>query len=148
MARTLRDLFKQKHSNSVDKNEESGSAQVRDAEFSIEVVALLKNEYGYHPFGRKEEIENGRELTWKEAEALAGNTVRLPARMTRRDSDFNAVIDSLEAQTPPEWQRSGLLKGQVALLFDERGEARVGRFLVRYTNERGLEVEVCPKEDA
>ncbi|CAB0531986.1 CRISPR-associated helicase/endonuclease Cas3 [Corynebacterium diphtheriae] len=148
MARTLRDLFKQQHSNSVDKNEESGSAQVRDAEFSIEVVALLKTEYGYHPFGREEEIENGRELTWKEAEALAGNTVRLPAQMTRRDSDFNAVIDSLEAQTPPEWQRSGLLKGQVALLFDERGEARVGRFLVRYTNERGLEVEVCPKEDA
>ena len=68
--------------------------------------------------------------------------------MTRRDSDFNAVIDSLEAQTPPEWQRSGLLKGQVALFFDERGEARLGRFLVRYTNERGLEVEVCPKEDA
>lgn len=64
--------------------------------------------------------------------------VRLPARMTRGDTDFEEIISALEKQTPAEWKDSSLLKGQVALRFDEFGSARLGRFSLNYTSELGL----------
>ncbi|WP_341828338.1 CRISPR-associated helicase Cas3' [Trueperella pyogenes] len=143
-ASELQDLFDILHDDSHGLGgEEAGSAQVRDTEFSVEVIAVQDTDYGYHTFGDDEdglEILQGAEPTYQQAKALAGSSLRLPVRMTKRDSDFKAVINELEAQTPAEWSNSALLRGQVALRFDQSGRANVGRFHLNYDREVGLVV--------
>ncbi|MET7073610.1 CRISPR-associated helicase Cas3' [Trueperella pyogenes] len=143
-ASELQDLFDILHDDSHGLGgEEAGSAQVRDTEFSVEVIAVQDTDYGYHTFGDDEdglEILQGAEPTYQQAKALAGSSLRLPVRMTKWDSDFKAVISELEAQTPAEWSNSALLRGQVALRFDQSGRANVGRFHLNYDREVGLVV--------
>ncbi|WP_406716466.1 CRISPR-associated helicase Cas3' [Trueperella pyogenes] len=143
-ASELQDLFDILHDDSHGLGgEEAGSAQVRDTEFSVEVIAVRDTDYGYHAFGDGEdglEILQGVEPTYQQARTLAGSSLRLPVRMTKRDSDFKAVINELEAQTPAEWSNSALLRGQVALRFDQSGRANVGRFHLNYDREVGLVV--------
>ncbi|AHU90144.1 CRISPR-associated protein [Trueperella pyogenes] len=143
-ASDLQNLFDIVHDDSRGlAGEEAGSAQVRDTEFSVEVIAVQDTDYGYHPFGDGEdglEILQGVEPTYQQARTLAGSSLRLPVRMTKQDSDFKSVISELEAQTPAEWSNSALLRGQVALRFDQSGRANVGRFHLNYDREVGLVV--------
>ncbi|WP_341741561.1 CRISPR-associated helicase Cas3' [Trueperella pyogenes] len=143
-AADLQDLFNIVHDDSHGLGgEEAGSAQVRDTEFSVEVIAVQDTDYGYCAFGNDDdgsEILRGVEPTYQQAIKLAGSSLRLPVRMTKWDSDFKAVISELEAQTPAEWSNSALLRGQVALRFDQSGRANVGRFHLNYDREVGLVV--------
>lgn len=135
-------LFENSYDNSPGVGvEERGLAQVRDAEFTVEVVVIQNTDSGYTPFGCDSEILDGQVPSFAQALVLAGNTVRLPARVTRADKDFDEIMDVLEKQTPPEWKDSGLLKGQVALRFDGDGSARLGRFTFTYSAELGLRIE-------
>ena len=120
-------------------DDEKGAAQVRDTEPTVEVIPIQQSGDFYTPFGRVDRIANGVPLHYNQAFQLASSTVRLPLRMTRDDSDFEAVIDVLERSTPIEWNDHYLLKGQLALALDESGEARLGSFRVRYSSELGLE---------
>lgn len=141
-AEHLSSLFAQLHENSETiGGEEQGNAQVRDAEFSVEVIALQNTDYGYIPLGGGLEILNGSEVSKQAEHQLAANTLRLPTRLTRRESDFDTVIDELEQQTPEEWTKSGMLRGQVALRFDDDARAQLGRFALSYDAESGLRVE-------
>lgn len=142
VASDLHALFQRIHSESEpgQGDEERGYAQVRDSEPSVEAVVIEASEYGYRPFGLDVEFCSGFEPTYSQAKALAANSIRLPGRMTRRNNDFDAVIDDLERNTPGEWSKSGLLKGQVALVLDSAGTATVGRFELQYTRKRGLEI--------
>ncbi|VEI13474.1 CRISPR-associated helicase Cas3' [Trueperella bialowiezensis] len=134
-------LFDKIHNDSPDLNgEQGGSAQVRDSEFTIEVIAIQPTANGYRAFGSDSEVLNGVLPTYSQDLDLAGNSLRLPAWTTRSDTDFNSVIDSLEANTPGEWASSGLLSGQVALNFDESGIANLGKYRVEYDPEIGLAV--------
>lgn len=143
-ASDLQDLFNIVHDDSRGSvGDEAGSAQVRDTEFSMEVIAVQDTDYGYRAFGDDEdgsEILDGAELTNQQAIKLAGSSLRLPLRMTKWERDFNVVVSELEAQTPVEWSNSALLRGQVALRFDRSGEAHVGRFRLSYDEEVGLVV--------
>ncbi|AKK01975.1 CRISPR-associated helicase/endonuclease Cas3 [Corynebacterium epidermidicanis] len=139
-ASEMRYLFDRLHSEPKPGEEEVGNAQVRDAELTVEAIAIQKDEYGYRPLGSDEEIQIGSDVNYGQALALAAHSIRLPARLTRRGSDFDEVIGDLEMQTPGEWSESGILKGQVALIFNTEGFASAGRFTLRYDLERGLEV--------
>ncbi|QQC42535.1 CRISPR-associated helicase Cas3' [Corynebacterium urealyticum] len=132
-------------------DEERGAAQVRDSEPTVEVIPVMITDYGYRPLTPRSaehsvEILSGVTPEFQQAWDLAMSTVRLPTRMTRWDEDFDAVVTQLEEETPPEWQEHFLLKGQLALRLDEKGEAEIGRFLVRYSSELGLEVMAKPRE--
>ena len=125
----------------LDESEERGAAQVRDTEPTVEVIPIEKSEYGYRPLGEGfYEVSKNDEPEPKVARHLAASTVRLPARMTRYTSDFDAVVGELEDATPAVWAENYLLRGQLALPLDEQGNARIGRFWVRYTSELGLEI--------
>ncbi|QTH59639.1 CRISPR-associated helicase Cas3' [Corynebacterium hindlerae] len=139
----LHDLFARTHSTSPSalSEEEQGNAQVRDAELTVEVIAIEKGEYDYWPLGSGTAIQNGTEPTYKDCLALVAHTLRLPPRMTRKSSNFDEVIGDLEKQTPGEWATSGLLKGQVALAFDESGIAKAGRYKLRYDDLLGLQID-------
>lgn len=121
-------------------DEEIGAAQVRDAEPTVEVIPILGSEEEYAPLGTDWVITGNPELNYRQALHLASSTVRLPARMTRYDHDFNAVVGSLEQQTPTAWNKHYLLNGQLALPLNEDGEAELGRFRVRYSSELGIEI--------
>ncbi|MDY5152552.1 CRISPR-associated endonuclease/helicase Cas3 [Actinobaculum suis] len=143
-ASDLQDLFNIVHDDSRGSvGEEAGSAQVRDTEFSMEVIAVQDTAYGYRPFGNDDdgsEVLKGVEPTYQQAIKLAGSSLRLPVRMTKWERDFNVVVSELETQTPVEWSNSALLRGQVALRFDRSGQAHVGRFDLSYDKEVGLVV--------
>lgn len=125
----------------LDESEERGAAQVRDAEPTVEVIPIEITEYGYRPLGRGFcEVSKNEEPGPKVARHLAASTVRLPARITRYASDFDAVVGELEDFTPAAWADNYLLRGQLALPLDPKGSARVGRFHLRYSTELGLEI--------
>ncbi len=130
--------------NNARHSEEEGYAQVRDAEPAIEAIAIQQDRNGgYGPMDEPwiEEIFDTSELSFRQALQLAGVTLRLPAWMTRRDADFEEVITDLENMTPTSWAQQPLLKGKVALRFNEERTARVGQFDVIYSSDLGLEVE-------
>ncbi|MHA2788002.1 CRISPR-associated helicase Cas3' [Corynebacterium sp. S7] len=146
-AEHLSSLFKRISGGGTDiSGEERGIAQVRDAEPNVEVIAIQRSDYGYRPFGLSDEADlqdsTDSDLSYKQALRLAGSTVRLPAWVTRRETDFEEVISALERCTPTTWRNSSLLRGRVALDFDSAGDAEIGRFLLHYSPELGLTVEV------
>ncbi len=121
-------------------DDEVGAAQVRDAEPAVEVIPISGHAEEYVPLGTNWIITGDPELSYRQAFHLASSTVRLPTRMTRYDADFEAVVGTLEQQTPMAWNKHYLLKGQLALPLNEEGEAVLGRFRVRYTSELGIEI--------
>lgn len=145
----LEGLFKRYHrimSEKTPTGEEAGAAQVRDTDPTIEVIPVIATEYGYRPMpvpgGESRDIElvDGDVPDWDTAFQLASSVIRLPARLTRFASDFDAVIDQLEEQTPEGWMGHFLVKGQVALRFNAAGEAELNGRLLRYSSDLGLEV--------
>ena len=133
-------LFARLQDDSADDAEIKGAAQVRDAEPSVEVIPIIETDYGYRPWGWDEEVIEAADIPYKLAFHLASSTVRLPVRMTRYDSDFDAVVNDLEGATPAEWGSHYLLRGQLALPLDEGEETQVGRFVLRYTSQLGIEI--------
>ena len=97
-------MFSQLISDEGASGDERGAAQVRDAEPAVEVIPIRRTEYGYQPWGLDEEVLDGAELSYSAAFHLASSTVRLPVRMTRWESDFDAVVDALEDATPEQWR--------------------------------------------
>lgn len=142
-AEKLSVLFERTHSTGASAGaEERGLAQVRDTEFSVEVVAIVDTEYGYRPVGSDIEISEGTDVNYRDALKLAAHTLRLPARMTRHDADAERILDELEQTTPGEWAGSGILRRHLALRFrptpDGQLKATVGRFALTYSEQLGL----------
>lgn len=134
------ELFQQLICDSAASGDERGAAQVRDAEPAVEVIPIRNTEYGYQPWGLEEEVLDGAELSYDVAFHLASSTVRLPTRMTRWESDFEAVVSALEDATPAQWRSHFLLRGQLALPLDESDTAQLGRFTVTYSSKLGIEI--------
>lgn len=140
-ADTLDRLFTRKHSEA---GIDAGHAQVRDTEPTIEVIAIQQSAdaYGYVPLGVTDRIpiHDVADISTEDAIILASNSLRLPARMTRSPKDFEEIIEQLERQTPNGWHKHFLLRGEVALWFDQENTAEIGRFKLHYDTELGLEV--------
>lgn len=120
--------------------EERGFAQVRDSDPSVEVIPIEVTEHGYRPIGvtGDEDFSPDAAPPNDVAINLACSTVRLPGRFTRVQRIFDETLDQLEMSTPPGWQASTWLEGQVALPLDEHGGINLsGRRLV-YDEELGL----------
>ncbi|WP_370625557.1 CRISPR-associated helicase Cas3' [Corynebacterium sp. TAE3-ERU2] len=120
-------------------DEERGAAQVRDSEPTVEVIPIVEADYGYRAFGDTEEIIPNGDLGYAQAFRLASSTVRLPARITRFDKDFEAVVTELEERTPAHWALHYLLRGQLAMPLDDDGAIKLGRFQIRYSTDMGIE---------
>ncbi|AWB85158.1 CRISPR-associated helicase/endonuclease Cas3 [Corynebacterium liangguodongii] len=124
--------------------EEKGNAQVRDAEPTVEVIPIRRSGEGsdvyYACGGNFGALVESEEPSYPVARHLSSSTVRLPARVTRFNRDFEAVVGGLEELTPVGWRESNLLKGQLALPLDPDGEITLGRFTLRYTDELGIEI--------
>lgn len=149
-AADLRALFEhQKIDVDSARGESAGLAQVRDSDPTIEVIPILLVPEGYRPLTSDDAADtqypdqNPSEAT---ATGLAASTVRLPAWMTRFESQFDRVLDQLEPLTPPGWQQSWLLKGQLALPLDGNGRVSLLDRILAYDDELGLH-DVTDSED-
>lgn len=120
--------------------EERGFAQVRDSDPTVEVIPILLTENGYRSLRGDIEVEHSpdREPEPRFALELAASTVRLPARFTRFEKDFEATVTQLEHSTPAGWQASSWLKGQLALPLDADRTIDLAGHRLRYDTELGL----------
>ncbi|MGI0542558.1 CRISPR-associated helicase Cas3' [Corynebacterium aquatimens] len=121
-------------------SDERGAAQVRDVEPAVEVIPVIRSGDSYGPVDGSWSVHDEFDMQPWQARYLAAGTVRLPVRMTRNDRDFDDVVSRLERDTPLEWDKHYLLKGELALGLDETGRIRIGRFEVRYSEELGIEI--------
>ena len=125
-----------------DLGEQTGLAQVRDSDPSIEVIPVAVTGTGYSslPWATSStaQMDPGSEPPAAWARELAGCTVRLPLSFSRFASRFQEVIDQLEPATPVGWSQSRWLRGELALPLDaDFGIDVAGRRMV-YDRELGL----------
>lgn len=132
----------QQHTLDSPTGEERGLAQVRDSDPSVEVIPILVTEYGYRPLDGPDDVGHSpdQDPGHSTALALAADTVRLPGWMTRGQDMFEQVLDQLEMTTPPGWQTSTWLKGQVALPLDAEGGIDLAGHRLVYDHDLGLHV--------
>ncbi|SNV21584.1 Uncharacterised protein [Dermatophilus congolensis] len=121
-----------------------GRSQVRDSEDSLEVIVVQRINGTIRPMpgsGLPEDTALPLDFPPEPriARALAGCTVRLPAWSTA--SDIDNIIAALEDMSFPGWQQDcPWLQGQLVLVLDEQGHARVANLDVAYELETGLTV--------
>ncbi len=130
-----------------DKNAEASeikaSAQVRDSDDTIEVIALKKCEGGYEFFDEKG-ILNPQDN--KTAIKMAQHTIRLP-RAVYYGYGIDKVIKYLEDyynENLKEWDNQSWLKNTLGIVFDVNNEFRIFDKILRYDTKYGLTVK---KED-
>lgn len=123
-----------------------GRAQVRDGGDSIEVVVLQRDVEGVlrlpSGIGDKAGCEVPELLPIDDIrleKAIASTTLTLPMAMCVPDQ-FDATVRALEHSRAPyeSWQASHWLRGQLALVLDHLGNAKVGCFECTYSDELGL----------
>lgn len=120
-----------------------GRSQVRDSEDGLEVVVVRRADGVVRPMpgaGLPEDTVLATDFAPEPriARALAGCTVRLPSWSTRSES-MDAVISALEEMSFAGWQRDcPWLEGQLVLVLDEAGHARVAHLDVEYCADTGL----------
>lgn len=131
---------------SRDSGEDSptGQQQVRDSENSIEVLVAQRRGDGVHLLewlpGSEEPLPTLYRPSDGASWELATSSLRLPPQLCRGYA-VDQTIGALESNGFEGWQQSHLLKGQLVLILDERLEAEIGRFRLRYDRVDGLEIE-------
>lgn len=131
----------------IDKGEEHASAQVRDTNETIEVVAVKKVGDGYGLF------EDGKDLSGRiddnhVSKILAQHTLRLPYALSH-PKIIDSTIDILEKENNKflaDWQNQAWLKGSLGIIFDEEGQYYLNGYLLKYDASYGLTYEKEEKD--
>lgn len=124
-------------------SEIKASAQVRDSEDTIEVIALKKCEGGYEFFDEKGVLDT---LDNKTAMKMAQHTIRLP-RAVYYGNGIDKAIKYLEEyykENLNEWDNQSWLKNTLGIIFDEDNEFRIFDKILHYDTKYGL---IVKKED-
>ncbi|WP_257210536.1 CRISPR-associated helicase Cas3' [Actinomyces ruminis] len=126
-------------------SEETGRAQVRDGEDSLEVILLeLYREGGqeelrtlaHAPGAPGALIPTDQVPSRDVVRAMAMSAVRLSAGVTRGDK-MDQAIDELEVRVVPAWQADSQLRGQLFLLLED-GRAQLAGTTLEYSSTTGL----------
>lgn len=126
-------------------SERAGEATVRDTDESIEVLLLQCGEGGIRFLPWQEggsRVAFDTVLPARDAEALARQRIRLPQPLCSRYA-IRKTIEELEgvARLFPRWQESPWLKGELFLILDESGTARLNGYRIRYSRMDGMTYE-------
>lgn len=120
--------------------EETATAQVRDIQETIEVIAVKRVGKGYGTFKDNVDI-SGRISDFEIAKELAKQTIRIPDYVTR-EQGVAKTIEWLEKYNKHsflwEWQCQPWLKGELGIFFDENGIFELNGKKLEYDNEYGL----------
>lgn len=121
-------------------SEVKASAQVRDSDESIEVIALKKCEGGYEFFDEKGLIDINDNKT---AMKMAQHTLRLP-RQVFYNEGIDKIINLLEdyyKENFSDWDNQSWLKNNLGIIFDENGEFKIFDKTLKYDKKYGLIVK-------
>jgi len=120
-----------------------GQGQVRDGDRSLEVVLVQRDASGewHTPCwlpGASASVRVPRDVAPQPdvASILASCAVRLPSALSHDDA-----VTALWAGTPKVWAKSPVLYRLPALVVDEDGWGQLADYRIRYTPDRGLEVD-------
>lgn len=121
--------------------EETATAQVRDIQETIEVIAVKRVGKGYGTFKDNVDISS-RISDFRIAKELAKQTIRIPDYVTR-EQGVAKTIEWLEKYNKKhsylwEWQSQPWLKGELGIFFDENGKFELNGKQLEYDNEYGL----------
>ena len=135
---------------SEDSSEETGNSQVRDADESIEVIALKRTGQGYSSlFGDQTDTDISSMISnTSQAMHIAGETLRLPRPLCtpyRIESTIRA-LEQIYLEYFRDWDQSSWLKGSLGILFDEKMDCRLNGYLLHYDRKYGLSYQ--KEEDA
>lgn len=137
----------------VSDSEENAFAQVRDAEESIEVIAVMQYGTGYGFFNQKEDISDQIENN-NIAKEIAKQTLKLSALDARYAfGSVHQTIEWLEAYNRKNllrWQKQPWLKGSLGIVFEPTGDGETGTFhlgdvVLLYNCHEGLQVQQIKK---
>lgn len=120
-------------------SDEMASAQVRDIQETIEIVAVKKIDSGYGTFHGNKDI-SGEIEDVRIAKELAKQTIRLPHFVTMKVG-VTKTIDFLEKYNLKYlaiWQEQPWLKGALGIIFDENGSFDLCGVHLKYDMEFGL----------
>ena len=135
---------------SEDSSEETGNSQVRDADESIEVIALKRIGEGYSLlFGDQTDTNiSSMDENTSQAIHIAGETLRLPRPLCtpyRIESTIRA-LEQIYLEYFRDWDQSSWLKGSLGILFDEKMDCHLNGYLLHYDRKYGLSYQ--KEEDA
>ena len=129
---------------SAEKFEENALAQVRDSLETLEVILLKEVKGGLSLIGSEDPITS---LDKGVDKKIAQETIRLPAALCHgkcRDKErykLDVLIEDLEDyynENLSFWDDSTWLKGNLAMVLDEKGCYEFDGFLITYDEDRGL----------
>ena len=129
-------------------SEEHAIAQVRDAEESIEVIALLKCNNGYGYFAEKEDI-SAQITNYEVAKEVAKQTLKLSRLIALTAfGSVDKTINWLEEYNQDNlavWQQQPWLKGSLGIIFEPAGDDNTGKFvlgdvILTYNSDIGLQM--------
>lgn len=127
-----------------DSSEESGNSQVRDADESIEVIALRKIDTGYSLLFDVTDSDISLQITEPEqAMRVAGQTLRLPKPLCLPYKIEKTIheLEDLYLEYFKDWDCSPWLKGSLGILFDDQMNCRLNGYLLHYDRKYGLSYE-------
>ncbi|GMA54820.1 hypothetical protein GCM10025857_61770 [Alicyclobacillus contaminans] len=122
-----------------DKGEEHASAQVRDSQDTLEVIALKKIGDGYGTFDEAYDLSNKID-DFNTAKEIAKHTLRLPYTLSY-PSIIDSTIEILEKENKKylsEWQNQSWLKGSLGIVFNENNEYYLNGYILHYDPKFGL----------
>lgn len=126
--------------NVAEASDAKASAQVRDSDESIEIIALKKCEGGYEFFDEKGLLDITDNKT---AMKMAQHTLRLP-RQVFYEVGIDKVIKLLEdyyIENLSDWDNQSWLKNNLGIVFDENGEFKIFDKILKYDQKYGLIAE-------
>ncbi len=134
-------------------NTETAEASVRDGIQSISILIMRQypdGSVGFLPWSEGgAKVSRDRQPSPEEARKIARQKMNLPFIFNIGMNSVKA-INELEAKNIimfPEWQRAGLLKGELILLLDENNQTELCDFLLTYTRDKGLIVTKGKEEN-
>lgn len=127
------------------------AATVRDGEPSVEVLLMVRDadgDFSFMPWQHEcLKIPGGRAPSDEECRMIARQKISLPHVFRpigdRGGDAMNGVVTFLEGENRrllPEWQRSGLLRGELVLPLDEKLRASLCGYTLSYSREDGLTI--------
>ena len=139
--------------NAHPENTETAEAGVRDGIQSIGV--LLMKQYRDGTVGFLPWSENGalvrrdHKPDAEESRKIARQKINLPYIFNVGDNARQAIseLEHVKKTVLPEWQQSGLLKGELILLLDEDNQADLCGYHLTYSREKGLSAAKNGKEE-
>lgn len=126
--------------NVAELSEVKASAQVRDSDESIEIIALKKCEGGYEFFDEEGLLDITDNKT---AMKTAQHTLRLP-RQVFYNEGIDKIIKLLKGyyiENLSDWDNQSWLKSNLGIVFDENGEFKIFDKILKYDKKYGLIVE-------